>query len=153
MLKFSNFLIFKFYKLLDYDSINSSDEEYKKLLSLEKWFDLFKEKDKKKLDEEFLFLEESLRELQQDFGMYTEVRMPKEKEYDPDSSEYAEDYYPVDEKIDYNLYLFGINISEMSKNYKTGIGLGLLSLVMSVLYYVFYYVRKNGNRRNKKKRY
>lgn len=119
---------------------------------MEKWFDLFKEKEKKKLDEEFLFLEDSLRELQDDFGMYKEVRMAREKEYNPDSSEYAEDYYPVDEKKDYNLYLFGINISEMSENFKMGIGLGLLSLIMGVLYYVFYYMIKKGNR-NKKKRY
>jgi hypothetical protein len=119
---------------------------------LERWYELLKEKDKKKLDEEFLYLEDSLKELQDDFGMYKEVRMPKEKEYDPDSSEYAEDYYPVDEKIDYNLYLFGFNISEMSQNYKMGIGLGLLSFIMSILYYVFYYVRKNSNEKRRKKK-
>merc|ERR1711957_620113 len=67
--------------LLDYDSIKALEEDYVKLLNLEKWFDLLKEKDKKKVDEEFMYLEESLKELQDDFGMYKEVRMPREKEY------------------------------------------------------------------------
>lgn len=131
------------------------DNDNKNLLALEKWYDLFKDKEKRKLDEEAYFLDDVLKELQTEFGMYTDIKMPKEDEIDEESIDEDKNYIPVDKPEDLGIYIFGYNLSELPNSAKLFYGFGFLSLVMGIIYYLFYYMRKNNNvnSRNKKRRY
>lgn len=128
------------------------NEENKRLLSLEKWYSLIKEPEKRKLEDESFFLEDVLKELQTEFGMYNDIRMSKEDEIDQNSGEVDQDYIPVDKPIDMNIHIFGYNLSELPQNIKLFFGFSFLTLIMGIIYYLLYYVRTK-NRPNKKKRY
>jgi len=142
---------------LDYESINSLDQDYKRLLAVEKWDELFKEKEQRKIEEESMFLEDILKELQEEFGMYKDIRMAKEHEANTENSEFDDDgYIPVDKPVDISISIFGYKISEMPQNTKLIVGFSFLSVIMGIIYFLFYYVRKmknNSSGRNKKKRY
>ena len=124
---------------------------------MEKWDELFKEKEQRKIEEESIFLEDILKELQEEFGMYKDIRMSKEQESNSEHSEYDhEDYIPVDKPVDNSISIFGYKISEMPQNTKLLIGFSFLSFIMGVMYFLFYYLRKMKNNsagRNKKRRY
>ncbi len=143
---------------MDYENINSLEKDYKNLLAVEKWDELFKETEQRKVEEESMFLEDILKELQEEFGMYKNIRMSREQESNPDQpSEYdEEDFIPVDKPIDNSISIFGYKITEMPQNTQLLIGFSFLSLIMGVIYFLFYYLRKiknNSTARNKKKRY
>ena len=135
-------------KLLDYDNINSLEKEYKDLLNLEKWDELFKEKDyKRKVGEESIFLEEILKELQTEFGMYKDVRMSRDQEIEQNNN-LDDEEIPVDKPIDNDLSIFGYKIKDFPQNIKMIIGFGFLIFIMGIIYFLFYYVKKMS--RNKK---
>lgn len=104
-----------------------------------------------------MFLEDILKELQEEFGMYKDIRMSKEQESHTEHKEYDdEDYIPVDKPIDNSLSIFGYKIDEMPQNTKLLVGFSFLSVIMGIIYFLFYYLRKmknNASGRNKKRRY
>lgn len=124
---------------------------------MEKWDELFKEKEQRKIEEESMFLEDILKELQEEFGMYKDIRMTREQEANTEHSEYDDEgYIPVDKPIDTSISIFGYKISEMPQNTQLLIGFSFLSVIMGVIYFLFYYLRKmknNNQGRNKKRRY
>lgn len=104
-----------------------------------------------------MFLEDILKELQEEFGMYKEIRMSKEQESNTEQNEYDDEgYIPVDKHVDNNISIFGYKISEMEQKTKLLLGFSFLSFIMGIIYFLFYYLRKmknSSNIRNKKKRY
>ncbi len=124
------------------------EKEYKDLLNLEKWDELFKEKDyKRKVGEESIFLEEILKELQTEFGMYKDVRMSRDQEIEQNNN-LDDEEIPVDKPIDNDLSIFGYKIKDFPQNIKMIIGFGFLIFIMGIIYFLFYYVKKMS--RNKK---
>jgi len=87
--------------------------------------------------------------------MYKDVRMSKEQETDLDNREFDEDYIPIDKPIDNNIHIFGYNISDLPKNMKLLFGFSFLSVIMGIIYFLVYYLRKmkyhqNGKLKKKK---
>jgi hypothetical protein len=124
------------------------NQEYKDLLELEKWYELFSTNDRERLQEEMMGLQDALAELKaeelnMDESGYT-GRSENQKE--------EQDYYVGggEKKVDLNL--FGINFTELENTTKYALGLSLIFMIFAAVVYGLYWIKTLNKKEVKKKK-
>ena len=113
------------------DSIPVKDEEYRLLLGVEKWMELFMSGDKERISHEYANLQDAINDLKSEEHLLRNLNQNNRVEQPIDNDE----FYQFDRRKELDLNIFGFNFTELNIFYKYIIGIGLIALVfLSVLY-------------------
>ena len=117
-------------KYKDFKSIPSKTQEFKDLISLEKWAEVLTSGDSERIQAEMGNLQEAAADLRSDdvsLNSYDGER--SEENY----SEAQDIHYDRNKNVDLNI--FGLNLTELDPFTKNVLGLGLIALVfLSIIY-------------------
>ncbi len=113
------------------DSIPVKDEEYRTLLGVEKWMELFTSGDKERISQEYANLQDAINDLKSEEHLLRNLNQNNRVEQPIDNDE----FYQFDRRKELDLNIFGFNFTELNTFYKYIIGICLIALVfLSVLY-------------------
>jgi hypothetical protein len=129
------------------EEIDSLTTEYKDLLNLENWDDIYRSKDPSEISDEIRVLQEKLENLNKKSDEQGDEDRPRDEE------EQMKQDIPIDHRSQKDkVNVFGVNINELSPNTKNILGFGLLFLVLGVFIYGIMKVVKEMKRPEKKKK-
>lgn len=127
----------------DFKKIPSMEEDYKTLLGMEKWYDIFSSNDKQRMEMEMEMLSDAAREIRSEDLNFEEDNGSRETE----QPEAQDIYYNREKKMD--LDIFGINLTQLDPMIKNILGLSLIFLVFFTVLYGLNWI-KNLRKKNEK---
>jgi hypothetical protein len=130
-------------KYKSYNSIPSMDAEFKELIQLEKWGELFQSNNKEALEYEMSQLQDALKEIKSG-----EINFEGMQDNEDNRDESTSNDFHYDRQRKQDLNLFGVDLTQLDKETKNIIGIGLLLLIFAVAAYGVFWLKNAASKRN-----
>ncbi len=142
-------------KYKDYKKIPALEDEYKELIGLDKWYDIFSGNDKERLDAEMQMLQEAAAELKSEELEYDDSRREQESAGENNEQYDEQDIY-VNREKKVELDIFGLNVTKLDNLTKNILGISLIFLVFFAVIYGLKWIKdlrkKDVKKKDKKKK-